>query len=102
SVGSQTVAHEWGLDLKPHQSQGLADALDQTHSWDVLYCMSESHCDALKKTGLNLPPFELLCLDGHGIADPFGGSASNYHQTGEEIRNAVLGRLEQLSEWKST
>ena len=102
SAGSQTVAHEWGLDLQHHQSQALADALDQPGPWDVLFCLSEGHRDTLKSTGLNIPPVELLSLDGHGITDPFGGSVSNYRQAGDEIKSAVQARLEQLSEWKGT
>ena len=72
-----------GIDFSGYVSQPLTKELVL---WaDVVFCMSQSHADALKG-------FDNIFVLGSGIADPFGGDISRY----ETCRDQISREVEQL------
>jgi protein-tyrosine phosphatase len=99
SVGSPAADHavrataERGVDIAKHRSSpALPEVIAEL---DHLYCMTQSHVDALR---MILPPGKdsavaLLDPDGHDIPDPIGGSANDYRHCAESIQAGIDARL---------
>jgi tRNA threonylcarbamoyl adenosine modification protein (Sua5/YciO/YrdC/YwlC family) len=94
-VGSPAAAHaieamaEMGVDLGAHRSR--AAAAEKLERFDRVYCLTQSHLEALR---LRLPPGKdqnLRPLDPHGdgIADPIGGNLDDYRRCAREIREKL-------------
>jgi len=99
SVGASAAKHamrateERGVDISRHTSSpALPEVVAEL---DHLYCMTQSHVDALR---MLLPPGKdsavaLLDPDGHDIPDPIGGSANDYRHCAESIQAGIDARL---------
>lgn len=99
SVGAPAAQHairataERKVDIANHRSSpALPEIIAEL---DHLYCMTQSHVDALR---MLLPPGKdsavaLLDPDGHDIPDPIGGSASDYRHCAETIQAGIDARL---------
>ncbi len=90
---ARAVANE-GIDISKHRSTPLTREL--VDSADVIYCMTDSHRDAV----LSLVPSargKTHRLDpGADIPDPIGADDVVYRATAEAIRRGLTGRLKEL------
>ncbi len=95
AVGAPAADHairamaERDIDISSHRSSpALPEVVGEL---DHLYCLTQSHLDALR---MLLPPgkdgaLELLDPDGHDVPDPIGGSALDYRRCAESIQAAI-------------
>ena len=93
SEQSQTVMQQMGLDLSTHRSRSLSAQM--IRDADVVYCMTESHRQAV----LRLAPdakHKIDLLDPAGdIADPYGSDVTTYARCAEVIRRRLTQRLKE-------
>ena len=83
SENSLKALESIGIDFKDYVSKPLTRELVL---WaDAVFCMSQSHADALKG-------FNNVFVLGGGIADPFGGDISRYEACRDQI-NSEIERL---------
>ena len=99
AVGAPAADHairalaERKIDISAHRSSpALPEVVAEL---DHLYCLTQSHLDALR---MLLPPGKdsalvLLDPDGNDIPDPIGGSALDYRRCAENIQAAIEVRL---------
>lgn len=83
-----------GIDLSSHRSRPLTPEL--VRQADVIYCMTESHRQAV----LSMTPFaadktHLLDPGGQDIADPIGAELSVYESCAASIREKLEERLKE-------
>ncbi len=83
-----------GIDLSGHRTSAAVP--EKLRDLDRVYCLTQSHLDAVR--GL-LPPgrprhVELLDPEGHDVPDPIGGSRSLYERCAELILRAIESRAE--------
>ncbi len=80
SENSLKALESFGIDFKGYVSKPLTKELVL---WaDAVFCMSQSHADALKG-------FDNIFLLGSGIADPFGGDISVYEACRDQINREI-------------
>ena len=80
SENSLKALESIGIDFKGFVSKPLTRELVL---WaDAVFCMSQSHADALKG-------FDNIFLLGSGIADPFGGDLWVYENCRDQIKNEI-------------
>ncbi len=81
------------IDLKPHRSRVLTPEL--IREADVIYCMAQSHLDAV----LEIEPQagnKAMLLDPNGdIDDPIGGNLTVYQRCAELIRRRLDVRIKE-------
>lgn len=87
------VLRRRGIDIAQHRSQGVP--LDRLGGFDALYCLTQSHRQALLGA---LPPGQgqgivLLDPEGRDISDPIGGSLGDYEACAAMIADAIEARL---------
>lgn len=83
-----------GADISGHRSQPLGQ--DAVQGSDYIFAMTRGHLEAIRAM-ISLPDDRLMLLDESGdIADPIGGSASQYEETAQHIESALARRLESL------
>lgn len=93
--GTPAAAHaiealaERGIDLSEHRSTPAV--MEQVGELDALYCLTQSHLDALR---LLLPPgkdahLRLLDPDGGDVPDPIGGTLAEYRACAERIAACI-------------
>ena len=87
SENSALVMKEIGIDISSHKSRLISPELVNA---DKIFCMSESHKNALILSGVNAQKVSVL---GGGIPDPFGQSAEVYRLCRDEIVKAVNNAL---------
>ncbi len=94
STGARRVAAEAGLDLEPHRSTMLAEAVVATA--DLVLCMDEFHLWRALELGGGDSCRLLTEMAGEsgGVADPFGGSDDVYRETFNELRRLVEAVVE--------
>jgi protein-tyrosine-phosphatase len=100
SEGSYLVALEDGVDLSAHRAQVLTPEL--AASADLMLTMSRSHRQRLSDLGYADRAFLLGEYAGRSgvaaeVADPYGGSLSDYRNTYAELKallEPVVQRLE--------
>jgi protein-tyrosine phosphatase len=94
SPGACEEMRRRGIDLGPHRSQPLT--VELVHQAERVYVMSAEHRRAVD----DLVPAaagRVALLDPQGtVADPFGGSASDYERCARQIERAVNARLEEF------
>jgi protein arginine phosphatase len=107
SEGSLQVAKEEGLDLTGHQATPISPSLIE---WaDLILTMSPGHLPPIQAAGAGDRATVITDFArsegeegdpwGPGVADPLGGSLSQYRSTFrelEELVNGVMARLEPL------
>ena len=89
------VMADLGLDLRPHVTQPLTDAL----AWqaDVIFTMTESHRqDLVAQWPAAADRTKLLSASGADIADPIGGPLERYQRCAEQIQKELDARLGEL------
>jgi len=99
SVGSPAAPNavramqERSVDITDHRSSpALPEVVAEL---DHLYCLTQSHVDALR---MLLPPGKdsalvLLDPDGNDIPDPIGGTALDYRRCAESIQACIHARM---------
>ena len=95
------VMSDFGLDLKSHISQPITDRLVRTA--DVIFAMTQNHLQAL----INHWPDAtartfLLCANDDNVADPIGGPRELYRRCADQIKEAIVQRIEGLDLPEST
>ncbi|MFN0243118.1 MAG: L-threonylcarbamoyladenylate synthase [Planctomycetota bacterium] len=92
---SVTVMAEMGCDLSAHASRPAWP--DDLERLDLVYCMTHAHREAVIALGgpTMQTRAQLLSEDGADIADPFGGSLTDYRRAAGEIERAVRARVEE-------
>ena len=88
------VLSQRGIDIAQHRSQGVP--FDRLGGFDALYCLTQSHRQALLSA---LPPgqgpaVELLDPEGRDVSDPIGGSLADYESCASMIARAIKTRLD--------
>jgi len=96
SPGAQAVAAEAGLDLAPHRSAMLTEAVMATA--DLVLCMEDFHLWRALELGGGDKCHLLTEMAGESgdVADPFGGSDDIYRATFNELERlvgAVVARI---------
>lgn len=96
STGARTVAAEAGLDLEPHRSTALTEAVIATA--DLVLCMDDFHLWRALELGGGGQCRLLTEMAGGsgGVADPFGGSDEVYRETFNELGQLVEVVLERV------
>ena len=91
SPGAQYAAAELGFNLEGHRAAPLT--AEDLHRADRVYGMSRQH---LREIARRFPEAaeKLLPLPCGDVADPYGGSPERYLQTALQLRDALLGILE--------
>jgi protein-tyrosine phosphatase len=83
-----------GADISGHRSQALGQ--DVLLGSDYIFTMTRGHLETIRAMTL-LPDDRLMLLDESGdIADPIGGTASQYEDAAQQIERALAKRLENL------
>ncbi len=87
---------EVAIDLTAHASQALDP--DLVARADAIYCMTAGHVERI----LALAPeaaakVALLRPDGRDVADPFGASLDRYREARDELRAALVARLDSIT-----
>ena len=93
SPQAQTVAEEYGVDLRLHRSQCLTAELlaDATH----VFAMSQMHLQALAIRYPNIgPTAQRLCHDVD-LPDPIGGDIAEYRSCAQSIEAALRSILQE-------
>ena len=83
------------IDLRAHESQPLTDRLlDQA---DRVFTMTRSHRDSILAARPDVADrVELLSRDGTDIADPMGGTMSDYEASQQQIETHLRAILEEI------
>lgn len=87
-----SVLADRGYDLGGHRSRAVQG--EDLERFDRLYCMTQSHLDALlawlpaNRAGTAM----LLDPEGRNVSDPIGGPREAYRRTAEQIRAALERR----------
>ena len=90
-----TVMEEQKLDLTQHASQPLSDRLVR-HA-DQIFTMTRGHRQAIINHWPNLASkVQVLCPEGHDVADPIGGSTEIYRSCAREIDGYLGQRIEEI------
>jgi protein-tyrosine-phosphatase len=94
-----TVCEAHGVDLSQHTSQGLS--LGILHQADAILVMEEAHREYLRaRLPVGTPVRLLSDFDPEpgprDVADPIGGTRSEYEACFERIARAVEGMLRQV------
>ena len=94
STAARRVAAEAGLDLEPHRSTMLTEAVVATA--DLVLCMDEFHLWRALELGGGDECHLLTEMAGGsgGVADPFGGSDDVYRETFNELGRLVEAVVE--------
>ena len=96
--GSQTVMSERGLDISNHRAQSVSEELLQ--SFDLILTMERGHDEALRTEFPEIANRVYLLsemADQKGnIDDPYGGPASGYEETAEEIGELLEAGYEKI------
>ena len=94
SEGARRVAAEAGLDLEPHRSTMLTEAVVATP--DLVLCMDEFHLWRALELGGGDECRLLTEMAGEsgGVADPFGASDDVYRETFNELGRLVEAVVE--------
>ncbi|MYH52194.1 MAG: low molecular weight protein arginine phosphatase [Gemmatimonadetes bacterium] len=89
SGGARRAAAEAGLDLEPHRSTTLTEAVMATA--DLALCMDDFHLwRALELGGgENCRLLSEMAGEGGAVADPFGGADDVYRATFDELERLV-------------
>jgi protein-tyrosine phosphatase len=82
-----------GIDISAHRS--AAATLELVNDLDAVYCLTQSHLEALQQ---RVPPgrgarLHLLDPAGRDIADPIGGDAQMYRACADQIAACIEARL---------
>lgn len=97
SSEAAAVMHKRGLSLKDHQSRPVTERL--LKGADLILTMTASHRNAIVQRWPDLAPkTHLLCIDGHDVSDPFGGSVSVYADCAEQIELFLSQWLDRIDE----
>lgn len=96
SPGARAVAAEAGLDLEPHRTAMLTEAVMTTA--DLVLCMEDFHLSRALELGGGDKCHLLAEMAGESgdVADPFGGSDDVYRATFNELERlveAVVARI---------
>ena len=83
---SQEVMAELGIDITFQTSMTIP------HDAELALCMTNDHVEWVRQYRPALQA-ELLSLDGHQIADPYGESEAVYRTARDEIESALRGRF---------
>jgi tRNA threonylcarbamoyl adenosine modification protein (Sua5/YciO/YrdC/YwlC family) len=95
SGDSVEVMKEIGVDIGDHRSKPLTVSV--VRDADEIYVMSPHHLDAVKEIDWDSAPrAKLLSPYGSDIQDPIGLPRNVYRRVRDEIRDAILKRLEEL------
>lgn len=86
------VLAERGIDISGHRSQSVP--LNELSSFDALFCLTQSHMQALLGA---LPPgggkgIHLLDPEGRDVSDPIGGNRQDYEACAAMIHQAIQAR----------
>lgn len=97
-----TVARSWGEDLSEHRSKVLLPRIAQ--SADRIAIMERAHLSVLQEY-FHVPKHKIVLLGsfdpqspGDEILDPFGGPFANYEICAQNLRRAVEGLAEMISQ----
>ena len=82
-----------GVDLAGHRSKMLLPEL--IHEADVIYCMSESHRDAVVGMSAAARDKAFLLDESGDIEDPIGSDISAYQRCADRIRRQLEQRLKE-------
>lgn len=94
SPESVAACAERGLDIRSYKSSALSEEL--VGQMDIIYTMSRAHLEAIKTVCPEAADkCELLAEQGD-IADPIGGSQSEYNRCADMIEKAVKKRVSEL------
>ena len=99
SEGSYHVALEDGVDLSAHRAQILTPEL--ASSADLMLTMSRSHRQRLGDLGYGDRAFLLGEFAGRSgaaaeVADPYGGSLSDYRNTYIQLKSLLAATVQRL------
>ena len=99
SEGSYLVALEDGVDLSAHRAQILTPEL--ASSADLMLTMSRSHRQRLSDLGYGDRAFLLGEYAGRSgaaaeVADPYGGSLSDYRNTYIQLKSLLAATVQRL------
>ena len=96
--GSQTVMSERGLDISNHRAQSVSEELLQ--SFDLILTMERGHDEALRTEFPEIANRVYLLSEmanqKGNIDDPYGGPASGYEDTAEEIEELLKVGYEKI------
>jgi protein-tyrosine phosphatase len=95
SSGALEVLAERGIDLSAHRSRpAQPEALARC---DRIYCLTQSHLDALRALlpPVRHAPLELLDPGQRDIVDPHGNERAAYQRSLAEIERALRQRLDE-------
>jgi len=90
------VLQEYGIDLSNHRSL----LLNETHVRfaDFIFSMTRHHREKILSNWHNVDSrLNVLRTDGSDIADPIGGSMSDYRICAEQIRSEISKRLDEIA-----
>lgn len=87
SENAVAVMKEIGVDISAHRSKTVSRDLICA---DKIFCMGESHKNALITAGVNPKNISVL---GGGISDPYGQSKEVYRKCRDEITEAINSSL---------
>ena len=96
STNAVEVLKEYGLDLDKHRSL----LLNETHVRfaDFIFAMTRHHRERILSSWHNVDSrLNVLRTDGGDIADPIGGSVSDYRACAEQIRLEIDKRLNEIA-----
>lgn len=96
SPESVTVASRLEVDLRGHESQTLTERL--LEQADRVFTMTRGHRESILSARPDLSDrVELLSRDRRDIADPIGGTMSDYDRCAQDIERHIRAILEDLS-----
>ncbi len=82
-----------GIDLSSHRSRPLTP--DLLHEADVVYCMTQTHRQAVLALDRTAGDKTLLLDERGDVSDPFGADLAVYERSAQQIRQALQSRLKE-------
>lgn len=88
------VMREKGIDIAQHTSRPVT--LELLHRADYIFTMTASHRDQVRRDDPTVAD-RVHLLDTRDIADPIGGDKATYARCADQIEQALLARLEEIT-----
>ncbi len=94
---AKEVVSSYGLSLDGHQSQPLTETL--LRFADQIFVLARNHREAILSFWPGVDTrLQVLRPDGGDIADPIGGNYETYKLCAKEIENAIIARIDSISD----
>lgn len=97
SDGAIAAMRDIGIDISDHRSRTIEEALTAgSPPPDLIFALEPGHAEVIRGTHPELATrVHVLKSDGSGIADPHSGDEDDYETARDDIRAAILSRVEE-------